>query len=322
MSDPCAHPVDHRRILFPAKDYITGDGFEIVRCRECGAVMTRPLPSTGELGRYYPKVYYRTSDGRRFPGVVEWLQRCLYAGRARKVERLIGGRRGRVLDVGCGPGWLLKAFERRGWETKGTELSGEAAAFAREELGLDVASQELSELNIPGGCYDAAVLWHVLEHVPEPQAVLCEVSRVLKPGGALLLGVPNWGSPESQSTGPAWFQLDVPRHVNHFTAARMEEALEEAGLFIRKRQFLAPEFDFFSFVQSALNQLGLPHNLLYTMLRRGNVDANQRDGAKWWQKAITVILTPILGLLAAPLVLLAAGLQEGGSMTFYAVKRK
>ncbi len=303
-------------------DYISGDPFEVVCCERCGAVMTQPAPTAEELGRYYPKVYYRSSDGARFPGVVEFLQRCLYALRARQVEQALGGRVGRVLDMGCGPGWLLKAFERRGWETKGTELSVEAAAFAREALGLDVESRELRDLAFPGRSFDAVILWHVLEHLPEPEAALREVARILKPGGVLFLGVPNWGSSESQSSGPAWFQLDVPRHLNHFTASRLEDLLEANGLDIRKRRFLAPEFDFFSFVQTTLNRLGLPHNLLYTMLRRGDGGAVGKSPTRWLQTAATLTLTPILGLFALPVVLLAALLEEGGSMTFLATKGK
>ena len=322
MHEPCPHPSEHCRTLFPATDYISGDAFEIVRCAQCDAVMTRPVPRAEELGRYYPKVYYRSSDGTRFPGAVEFLQRLLYASRARQVERMLGGRAGRVLDVGCGPGWLLKAFERRGWEAKGTELSVEAAAFAREGLGLDVESRELEDLAFPEDSFDAVILWHVLEHLPAPEAVLREVARILKPGGVLFLGVPNWGSPESQSSGPAWFQLDVPRHLNHFTAERLEGLLEANGFHLRRRRFLAPEFDFFSFVQTALNRLGLPHNLLYTMLRRGDGKAVGGSPLRWLQAAATLALTPFLGLLALPAVLSATLLEEGGSMTLHAVKRK
>jgi len=316
----CRHASGNLRTLFAATDYVSGDEFEVTRCASCDAVFTRPLPQGEEWSRYYPPAYYRTADGKRFPGPVEFLQRQLYAARARSVERMLDGRRGRVLDVGCGPGYLLKAFQRRGWETMGTELSGTAAAFAREELGLNVESRELAELKLPDSQFDAVVIWHALEHIPQPEALLREIARVLRPGGVLMVGVPNWGSPESQLAGSKWFQLDVPRHVNHFTAEKLGRDLEAAGLEIRKRGFLAPEFDFFSFVQTSLNRAGLKQNLLYNLLRRraGKVAA---ENVPWWQTAATIALTPLLSLVALPIVLLAAFLNEGGSMTFHAVKR-
>ncbi len=317
----CAHPEGRRKALFPAKDYISGDAFEIVHCGNCGAVITSPTPPPHQLARYYPTAYYRTSGGRRFPGPVEFLQRRLYAGRARTVERLLGRRGGKVIDVGCGPGWLLRAFQQRGWKAKGTELSEPAAAFARNELGLDVESRELTDLNLPDGSFDSATLWHVLEHIPQPERMLREIARILKPGGVLLVGVPNWGSPESRMSRDKWFQLDVPRHVNHFTAPRLRKELADAGFDVRVQRFLAPEFDFFSFVQTVLNRLGFRQNLLYNLLRRREAKLANGKKAGWGQTTITLLVAPLLGALSIPVTLTAALLGLGGSMTFYAVKR-
>lgn len=316
----CQHPAEDRRTLFPATDYVSGDRFDVVRCESCEAVFTWPVPEGEEWARYYPAAYYRSSEGKRFPGPVEFLQRQLYAARARSVERMLGGARGRVLDVGCGPGFLLRAFHRRGWETTGTELSETAASFAREQLKLNVESRELADMKLPDSHFDAVVVWHALEHIPQPEILLNEIARVLRPGGVLMVGAPNWGSPESQLAGPKWFQLDVPRHVNHFTAEKLEQDLNAVGLEVRKRGFLAPEFDFFSFVQTALNVAGLKHNLLYNLLRR-NAGKVTSDRIAGWQTTATLALTPLLSLAALPAVLLAAFLEEGGSMTFHAVKR-
>lgn len=316
----CAHPEASRKPLYPARDYISGEEFEIVRCETCGAVFTWPIPAFDELDRYYPQSYYRKSSGRRFPAIVEFLQRRTYASRARAVERAMGGRKGRVIDVGCGPGWLLREFDARGWEAMGTELSIAAASFARDELKLKVESRELSELKFPDGHFDAVTLWHVLEHIPEPSALLREIGRILKPGGVLLVGAPNWGSLGSRLSRSKWFQLDVPRHVNHFTAERLKRELAAVGLEVRRQIYLAPEFDFFSFVQSILNRIGLRHNLLYNLLRGRGAKVMKEDCVGWWQIPVTLALAMPLGLLSLPMTLLAALIRQGGSMTFYARK--
>ena len=316
----CAHPEASQKPLYPARDYISGDAFEIVRCDACEAVFTWPIPALDELDRYYPQSYYRKSSGRRFPAIVEFLQRRTYASRARAVERALGGRKGRVIDVGCGPGWLLREFDARGWEAMGTELSSTAASFARDELKLNVESHELRDLKFPDRHFDAVTLWHVLEHMPEPSALLREISRVLKPGGVLLVGVPNWGSLGSRLSRSKWFQLDVPRHVNHFTAGRLKRELAAVGLEVRRQIFLAPEFDFFSFVQSILNRIGLRHNLLYNLLRGRGAKVMREDRVGWWQIPVTLALAVPLGLLSLPATLLAALIRQGGSMTFYARK--
>ncbi len=134
---PCSHPEDRVTVLFPARDYITGDRFEVASCGACGLARTVPRPDDARLADYYPTAYYGAPAGRRFPAVVEWLQRRLYGARARAVEQVAGGK-GRVLDLGCGRGFLLDAFRRRGWEVHGTELDERSAAYAREVLGIPV----------------------------------------------------------------------------------------------------------------------------------------------------------------------------------------
>ena len=165
---PCTHPADRLETLFPARDYVTGDPFEIRRCTACGLALTWPAPSPSEMGRYYPDAYYGNAGEKRFVGPVEGLQRALYGSRASQVEKAVGGRPGRVLDVGCGRGFLLDAFRRRGWTVEGTEMSEASSAHAREVLGIPVHVGSLESLALPAESFDAVTLWHVLEHVTDP----------------------------------------------------------------------------------------------------------------------------------------------------------
>src|SRR6266700_7378550 len=181
----CEHPPPQRARLFMARDYITGDRFDLVQCRACGLALTSPAPAASEMERYYPAVYYAGTGGKKFPAVVEWLQEFLYSQRVRRIERLNGERKGRVLDVGCGPGFLLRQFQKRGWEAQGTELSEHSAAHARETLGLPIHVGDLASARFPDAHFDAVVLWHVLEHVSSPQSTLVEVERILRPGGTV-----------------------------------------------------------------------------------------------------------------------------------------
>ena len=125
---PCPHPVDRLETLFPARDYVTGDSFEIRRCRDCGLAITWPPPPPCEMDRDYPDAYYGDAAEKRFVGPVEALQGALYGRRARQVEKATGRGPGRVLDVGCGRGFLLDAFRRRGWTVEGTEMSEASSA--------------------------------------------------------------------------------------------------------------------------------------------------------------------------------------------------
>jgi 2-polyprenyl-3-methyl-5-hydroxy-6-metoxy-1,4-benzoquinol methylase len=313
----CPHPTADTEPLFPAIDYISGETFQVVRCRRCDQVVTVPVPA--DLGRYYPVGYYGDQHGRRFPAVMEWLQEKLYAWRSAQVLRRLNRKPARVLDVGCGRGLLLRAFQRNGCDVMGTEFSDGACRFAREVLKLPVRVGLLDELKFPDQSFDVVVMWHVLEHLSDPRPTVAEVARILRPGGIFLVAVPNFGSPEARLTRAGWFHLDTPRHLSQHTQASLSRILGEAGLSPQWVSALAPEYDLFSFVQSLLNWLGVQPNLLYNRLRGqgAKVMAGQSQAGSL---AVTLLLAPVLGLISVPVTLLLAILGRGATLTISAVK--
>lgn len=311
----CVHPTERHEKLFLARDFVTGDQFEIRRCGSCGLAITWPPPPPEDMGRYYPATYYGETGEKRFVGPVEGLQRALYGSRVRQLEQAIGGRPGRVLDVGCGRGFLLDAFRRRGWNVEGTEMSAASSAHAREVLGIPVQVGPLEALGIPGESFDAVTIWHVLEHVPTPASLLDEIHRILRPGGVLLVSVPNFGSPEARASGPAWFHLDVPRHLVHFTPDTLVGALRGSGFEPLGTSWFTPEFDAFSFVQSTLNRLGLRQNALYDLLRGRAAKMSNGGGAS---ASASVLLAAPLGILSLPATLAASLAGAGSTVTIVA----
>jgi SAM-dependent methyltransferase len=313
----CAHAKTDCEILFPAGDYITGEKFEIAHCRQCDQIVTVPVPA--DIGKYYPIGYYGDASGRRFPAPIEWLQEKLYASRAKRVLGLLNRPNARVLDIGCGRGLLLREFQRRGCDVLGTEFSDDACRFARDVLKIPVKVGLIHDLNFPDNCFDVVVMWHVLEHVSDPRPTLAEVSRILRPGGIFLVGVPNFGSPEAKLTKAGWFHLDVPRHLSHHSRPALEKSLQVAGLRSVWAGFLAPEYDTFSFVQSLLNWLGVRQNFLYNWLR-GRKAKVTNEGNSTGSLIATLLLAPILGVISLPATLLLGLCGRGSALTICAVK--
>jgi SAM-dependent methyltransferase len=315
----CDHPTNQVVPLFTARDYISGENFRVAYCYACKLHVTLPAPSDAEIGKYYPSGYY--GSGKRFTGMVEWLLDNLHNYRAYQIEQ--HQHPGKVLDIGCGRGLLLNKLRQRGWDPIGTELSEDAAAFARDRLGLTVITQPLEEINFPSNEFDLVILWHVLEHVASPRDALREVSRILKPGGTLLVAVPNFGSWEARWSRNLWFHLDVPRHLTHFTPKTLGRLLADAGIPITAVNFFSAEYDFFSFVQPVENKFGLRHNLLYNLLRTRSakvVDPHSGEQTSLLQSllafALAVPLTA-MSLVYAPLI---AALRHGGTIAAYATK--
>jgi 2-polyprenyl-3-methyl-5-hydroxy-6-metoxy-1,4-benzoquinol methylase len=312
----CGHDATDLFRLFDADDPATGDAFGIAKCRRCDLAQTVPAPSPAELDRYYPRGYHATT--KRYRGGMDRVLSLVHRSRIRAIERLNGGP-GSVLDVGCGPGVLLNEMRARGWQVRGTERSPSAAQQARDVFHLDVRAQEVDELISEGVTFDAVVLWHVAEHLHTPGATIRGIARVLKPGGILLVAVPNFGSPEARVGRAGWFHLDVPRHLVHFTPATLGAMLADAGFEQAKVTHLVPEYDLFSFVQTIENRLGLPPNLLYDVLRRSEARLRQsRSGAM--AAAVAVGLAAPLTALAAIWAPVAAAARRSATLAVYAVR--
>jgi SAM-dependent methyltransferase len=312
----CGHPIAEADALFDAKDPATGDAFTIVRCRRCDLARTAPAPTEAELDGYYPKGYHSTT--KRYRGGMDRLLGMVHRSRIRTLERLLGGT-GSVVDIGCGPGVLINQMRSRGWRVRGTERSPSAAQQARDVFHLDVSAVSVDDLVAEGTTYDAVVLWHVAEHLHAPHETVRGIARLLRPGGVLLIAVPNFGSPEARIGRAGWFHLDVPRHLVHFTASTLTAILEPAGLRPVKVSYLVPEYDLFSFVQTVENRLGLPPNLLYDVLRRPEARLRRQQSNPVLAGVAVGLAIPltVAAVIVAPL---AASARRSATIAVYAVK--
>ena len=179
----------------------------------------------------------------------------------------------------------------------------------------------LTDPPVAPASFSLVTSFHYLEHVPGPYPSLAAMRRLLVDDGDLILEVPNAASWQARLLGRRWAGFDVPRHLGHFTPAVLYKDLRQAGLRVRRVTFFAPEYDFFSFAQSALNRLGLRHNLLYNVLRGRSAKVMHAEGVGAGQVLATFALAPLLSALSVPGSLLAAAMRQGATITVYATKK-
>jgi SAM-dependent methyltransferase len=243
-----------------------------------------------------------------------------------RLKRVVGGRKsGKALDIGCGRGLLLARLRDMGWQVEGTELSDNAARYGRDVLNLDIHTKPVHEVGFADASFDMVIIWHVLEHLYAPQEMLREIRRILKPDGALLVAVPNFGSWEARFGKRHWFHLNVPGHLTHFTDRTIERELRDAGFTVAHRTFFSSEYDFFSFVQTAQNRLGLRFNLLYDTLRKRTAQFGSPGGgppAGIGQQIAALALAVPLGLASLFYAPIAAILRRGATVQIIARKEE
>lgn len=157
---------------------------------------------------------------------------------------------GRILDVGCGPGFLLSAVGE-GWEKHGVEVSALAAEHARAHGRIH--NGLLAEAAYPDGHFDVVVLHHVIEHVADPSALLREIRRVLAEDGLLILATPNFDSGCARRFGERYRLLHDKTHITLFSDDSMRRFLRDHGFRIERSDY--PYFETPYFTQENLLRL-------------------------------------------------------------------
>jgi SAM-dependent methyltransferase len=208
----------------------------LVQCRKCGLIYQNPRPTLEEMAQHYPPEY----DSYSLEGSSEgsWFARQGAAYGMRKRVKFVTRElsEGRLLDIGCATGVFLREMDRQtGWQVEGLEINEFAAAIAREKFQLEVFQGTLEEAAYPARHFEAVTMWDVLEHVHDPAATLAEIRRILKPGGVLVVRVPNYASLDRRLFGRYWAGLDAPRHLFVFDPPILTKWLGANGFGVRGR---------------------------------------------------------------------------------------
>lgn len=208
----------------------------VARCGSCGFRQIRPRLTRDEIAALYPDEYFDPAS--RF-GFTDYARQQQHHDRdARFLSRNLRAisPRGRLLEVGCGPGFLMEALGRyTRWDLVGVDISRMAARYAGEVYGLDVRCGTLEEAAFRDEDFDFVVQKDVVEHVAEPRRHLMETHRILRPGGSLLVVTPNGESnlrPLEALSGrlPAdRLPLLTQGHLSFFRLEHLERLFRECG---------------------------------------------------------------------------------------------
>jgi SAM-dependent methyltransferase len=211
----------------------SGERVALCRCRRCGFSQPASMPS---LVRYFDRMY----DQRWSP---DWIRQEFEARDKdyifqRIIERLgrrLPSDRRRLLDVGAHAGRFVWLASTAGWQVEGLELNPQTAAFAARRTGLSILQLNVQDVDA-AGAYDAVTITDVLEHIPDPVAVLGRAAALLASGGWIAVKVPCGPSQLLKERLRARIRpgyratvADNLVHVSHFSPGSLRRALERAG---------------------------------------------------------------------------------------------
>lgn len=204
---------------------------QIVRCDRCGLMYANPRRDADyvEIQSWPndPNWDFEKKHPQRFEK--EHLQVQDF-NRTRALLNCLHPSRGKLVEVGSSLGFLLESFRKDGWDVMGVEPDRNASRHAINKMRIDTINSTLESAKLPDGFADAVVMLHVIEHVPNPIGTLCEIRRILKPGGHLILETPRYDTLMFWLLRHRERSLSCDGHIFFFTTETLRKAYTAAGL--------------------------------------------------------------------------------------------
>jgi SAM-dependent methyltransferase len=222
----------------------------VMRCERCDFLTLKTGLDESQLGASYQE-YLPTEPA----AIARWEreQRPVVARAVRAIRSLVAASPSRsdsssssravaprLLEIGSGFGFFLKAARDAGFDVHGLEFSANGRAHARAAFGLDVSDVPFERSGLAASSFDVVCAFYVVEHLADPRAFLLEAARLLAPGGLLFLRWPHT-TPLARLLDALHVRHDLyhaPWHLSDFTPSTMERALRDSGFErVRTRTF-------------------------------------------------------------------------------------
>jgi len=289
-----------RPYLKQVNDHISDENFDVWKCVGCGLGVTKNTPK--DLSPYYQDYY----GGRH--GFTAKFRAGRRMSLVRKKMKIEGERS--LLDVGCGEGTFLLAARKEGWTVAGTEMNPALSHALELEVFEDIEAFNGKRQ------FDCVTLWHSLEHMRDPMAVIRSVFPLLKRDGWLLAAVPDAEGWQARFSGQDWLHLDVPRHLYHFSRRSLRMLHEKCGFQVREELHQEFEYDVLGWSQSVLNKTFPTRNLFFRQL------TGKAQGAKVWERTANWVAGPVVSLAALPATWIGTVFRQGGTLILASQKTR
>jgi 2-polyprenyl-3-methyl-5-hydroxy-6-metoxy-1,4-benzoquinol methylase len=201
---------------------LSDTAFSYLRCERCGLVRLAEVPD--DLDKYYPDEYYALPSLQRLAAVA-----AADPFKIDLVRRFVSG--GRLLEVGPAQGVFALQAKQAGFDVNVIEMDPRCCDHLNQVVGVNALCSASPHEVVPTlEPHDVIALWHVIEHIPDPWALLGGLARNLAPGGVFVLATPNPDSWQCGVMRAAWPHVDAPRHLYLLPISVVTAYMAAAGL--------------------------------------------------------------------------------------------
>lgn len=249
------------------REFCTFDNIRLYECADCYLVFREPTDACRNPSLLYDD-FYKNEMSSRFQSPVEYVVRILRLYRALKIYTISSNARS-ILDIGSGRGFLLYYLKKifRYKRVAGVQISRPAVEYSRNVLGLEIYEKDFIELKWEENTFDVITMWHVLEHVIDPEHYIAKIRDVLTTDGRLIIEVPNLASWTRKMTAKYWLGLDLKYHITFFSPESLSAMLERHGFRVTLVHTFSLEYSSFISTQSILSRITDTNQMFFRWLQ-------------------------------------------------------
>ena len=241
----------------PRASYIHKNSYHVLKCLECGLVYTDYEPTQGELESLFGEGDFQGDNAIGYLDVALCARqdRINFQRRLRKLAPYVN--KGRLLDLGCGPGTIYEMAGRE-WEVWGVDISCYAMDQAKERGHRNLYCGDVLNMDLPEDSFDLILSWGFLELLSDPGSLLDKANRLLRKGGVLNIVTGDVGSSFARMCGKYWHIYNLPEILEFFSVATISKFLERSGFVVERA---VHETNFYSLdylIERLTRSLGMP----------------------------------------------------------------
>ncbi len=209
--------------------------FQYVRCVTCSSIFLIDVT----VNTAFYKKFYTFDKVKEATGSVRFLEKVISVYSQKRKQGILQLYKGNgetkivILDVGCGTGEFLANLDEKKYEKCGIELDKQEFAISQRR-GLKVYNENILKKNFNNKKFDIITLWHVVEHIPDPQALMRKIDKLLAKNGIVIMATPNSDSLGFRMAKANWFHMDAPRHLILFNSQGIRMLCRKFGYTIKK----------------------------------------------------------------------------------------